>query len=302
MKTKLTMAFAILAIVGMASCKSYKKTKSGLPYKIFAASGGQSLDTGDFIKLHFSQKLNDSLLTESFGKMPIYFQYFGGSQGYDVIELFPMLKTGDSAICVQAVDSILKKNPGGLPPFMKKGDKIYTTVKILGKFKTQEEAQNDENMVRQSFLDEEIKSVTKYLEDNKIKATRTGKGTYVEIIEPGTGPEIDSGNYVMVKYKGTSFSGKIFDTNMDTSFGHTDPLPITTGSGGKPGGSIIGFDEGIMALRGGARARLYIPSLLAYGANPGTPDIKPFEHLIFEIEVLSVEPKAPNISAPPPGH
>ncbi len=299
MKTRIILFFAVVVALAFTSCNSYKKSKTGMPYKIYASKNGTKVDSGSFVKLHFAQKLNDSLLYESYGKLPIYFQYVANSPGYEVTEIFSQLKNGDSVVSIQFIDTLLKKNPTGMPPFMKKGDKIFTYVTILGVFKDWEASAKDEQNEKQIFLDKEIKEVGDSIAKNKITAIKTKNGAYVQFIEPGTGKVVDSGSYVSIKYKGTSFSGKIFDTNMDTSFHHTDPIGFTAGTGGMPGGSIIGLDDALLLMRVGSKAKVYIPSLLGYGANPGTPDIKPFEHLIFEVEILSVNTKAPTASNVP---
>ncbi len=291
MKTRIILIFAAVASLTFTSCNSFKKSKSGMAYKIISSKEGTKVDSGSFVKLHFSQKLNDSLLFESFGKLPVYFQFMANSPGYEVTEIFNLLKKGDSVISVQLIDTLLVKNPNGMPPFMKKGDKIITTVRVLDVFKTFELSTADEQKERQNYLESEIKVVSDYIAKNKIVATKTKSGAFVEIIEPGTGAIVDSGNYVTVKYRGKTFAGKIFDTNIDSSFHHTDPLGFTAGTAGMPGGMVIGFDEGTMQLRLGSKAKIYIPSLLGFGATPGSPDIKPFENLIFEIEVLSINPK-----------
>jgi FKBP-type peptidyl-prolyl cis-trans isomerase len=97
-------------------------------------------------------------------------------------------------------------------------------------------------------------------------------------------------------YKGQTFSGKVFDTNMDTSFKHTDPLAFTVGVGQM----IRGFDEGVRFLGKGGKGRIYIPSTLAYGAQSPSPDIKPFENLMFDVEVLDIQDKAPAQPGMPP--
>ena len=98
-------------------------------------------------------------------------------------------------------------------------------------------------------------------------------------------------------YRGTSFSGKIFDTNMDSSFRHTEPLSYTIGTGG----NIKGFDEGILMLKKGAVAKIYIPSMIAFGPTPGSELIKPFENVVFDVTVTDVQDKAPQapVQKPP---
>ena len=47
---------------------------------------------------------------------------------------------------------------------------------------------------------------------------------------------------------------------------------------------------------------MYVPSTLAYGPQGNPPVIKPYENLIFEIEVVEVkEAPAQQPQGPPPG-
>ncbi|MFN2439822.1 MAG: hypothetical protein ABR503_11535, partial [Chitinophagaceae bacterium] len=105
---------------------------------------------------------------------------------------------------------------------LKNGDKVTTSIKILKVFETPQEATNDEEAGRNAFLEKEQAVVKDYVSKKNINAHPVGKGTYAEIIEPGTGADVDLGKYVTVKYRGQTFAGKVFDTNMDTTFGHTD--------------------------------------------------------------------------------
>ena len=90
---------------------SFKKTKSGLLYKIISSNNKDSVvKTGDWLKVQFSNKINDSVLNSSYGKMPGYAQVVAvDNMSYDVPEIFPMLRKGDSAIVVLLVDSLLRK-------------------------------------------------------------------------------------------------------------------------------------------------------------------------------------------------
>lgn len=285
------LSMAALAIVA-GSCNSvdFQKTKGGMPYKLFEGKkDGQKVQAGNYIKVNLTQKLNDSLLFSTYESMPYYFQVSDQTQPYDVTEVIPTLKEGDSVYAVQAIDTFMARNPGMVPPQFKKGDKIITTLKVLGVYKTPEEYKQAEDKDRAAMVQNEEAAVKNYLAKNNIQAQRVGTGTYVQILQPGQGPKITDGNFVTLMYKGSTFGGKVFDTNMDSSFHHTEPLPMVVGGTGM----IKGFDEGLHELSKGAKAKLYIPSMLAYGPQPPSPDIKPFENLIFEIEVLDVKDKAP---------
>ncbi len=308
---------SVVAIgLAVSACNSvdFKKSKSGLPYKVFASEKGDSVKVGSIIKFSYQQLLNDSVIFPQKDQpvTPFYLQVEPQGQPYDISEVLPSLKEGDSVYAVQMVDTFMAraaKNPQAqpLPPQFKKGDKIITTLKVLDVFTNAQEAQADEAKTRQAaFLnDQKIqqqlgnddKALKAYFAQNGINAQRVGLGTYVQVLQPGTGPKVENGKFVSLKYKGQTLAGKVFDTNMDNSFNHTEPLSFVVG--GSP--MIKGFEEGILGLNKGAKARLFIPSPLAYGAQPPSPEIKPNENLIFDIEVLDVtnQPPAPSMQAPP---
>jgi FKBP-type peptidyl-prolyl cis-trans isomerase len=274
----------------LAGCQdtSFKKTKSGLAYKIFQGHDTAAVHPGNFMKLHVVQKINDSVVYDSHGKLPVYLRAEESGRPYDASEVFKSLKLGDSLVTVQMMDSFIKQNPALLGQF-KKGDRIVTSFKVLGIYKNINDYREDEAKEGEKFMAAEKKEIADYIAKNNINAQPAEGGVYVSVIEPGQGPQADSGKYVSVMYKGTTFSGKTFDTNMDTSFHHTDPLRYTVASGQM----IRGLDNGIKLLKNGSHAKIYIPSMLAYGPNPPSPDIKPFENLVFEVRVMDVQDKAP---------
>lgn len=298
----LMLSVAAFAVV-MASCNQvdFKKTKGGMPYKIFPGKGGKKAVAGGYIKAHMVTKINDSVLGSTYGKLPQYLPVSNETQPYDPSEIIASLKQGDSVYMVQMMDTFIKRNPQSVPPNFKKGDKIVTTIKVLDVFANPEETQKDfekeQTAASSGQMKKDDKVITEHLSKNNIQAQKVGQGTYVQLITPGTGAEVTDGKYVSLMYKGATFAGKVFDTNMDNSFNHTEPLSFVVG--GQP--MIKGFDEGIKGLKEGAKAKLFIPSSLAYGMNP-PPGIEPNTNMIFDIEVLSVRDKAPstpNMPAPP---
>jgi FKBP-type peptidyl-prolyl cis-trans isomerase FkpA len=301
-------ALAALLALTLGACGNvdFKKTKGGMPYKVFAGKGGQKLDSGDIAKVHIIQKIHDSVTFDSYKSgAPQYIPVMPNGNPYDFTEVLPTLKVGDSMYAVQVMDTFIARNPQMIPPQFKKGDKIETSVKVIGAFKNPDAAQKDQMTERNQAFDKDTMvqnqlvkddaAIKAYLQSNNISAQKAGKGTYVQILDEGTGAPVQEGKYVSLKYTGATFEGKVFDTNADASKGHTEPLIFQVGSQGM----IRGFDEGLRQLREGSRAKLYIPSMLAYGPQPPpSSDIKPFENLVFDIEVLKVSDQP--IQAPNP--
>ena len=286
----------ILTPIVFASCGKleYKKTGSGLVYKIFSDGKGDSVKTGDYIKFHIENKVNDSVYNTTFGKDPAYAQASGFGTKYDISELWTKMRKGDSVIVLQSLDTFLKKGVQ-LPPEIKKGDRLIVTIKLLDIFKTESAANADREKASLANLPAEKEAVKKYLDENKIEGVQeTSSGAFVKIIEPGTGDLIDSGNYVSVRYRGSLLSGTVFESNMDSATISKGPLSFTI----NVDRMAKGFTDGIRLLRKGSVAKIYIPSSLAYGSTGNPPAIGPNEHLIFDIKIEDVQEKAPS---PTPG-
>lgn len=295
--------FSITAFaVAVSSCTNvdFKKTKGGMAYKLFPGKEGKKAVEGGYLKVNLITKKDDSVMHTTYGGAPTYLPVTKESRPYDLSEIIPTLKEGDSVYAVQLVDTFMKQAPGQLPPSFKKGDKIITTIKVLKVLSTEEETRQDyekeQALASANQIKVDDKALTEYLAKNNIQANKIGSGTYVQILTPGTGPKVEAGKYVSLKYKGMTLAGKVFDTNMDNSFNHTDPMNMVVGS--QP--LIKGFEEGIKELNEGAKARLFIPSALAYGNN-APPEIGRNANLIFDIEVLKVDNQPPpsNNTAPP---
>jgi FKBP-type peptidyl-prolyl cis-trans isomerase len=276
---------------------SHRKTPGGLAYQVYEGKGGDSVRQGDFIKVHVTQKVNDSVYFTSTDKLPIYFNVTE-SQPYDVSEIWSKVRVGDSIVAVQMMDTFIKRNPQSVPQQFRNGDRIYTLAKVLAVFRNDSLKMADKKKEEDLFVQAEVKKIEKYMADKNVKGVKTPSGVYVETLSPGVGENIRPGQYVSVNYTGTSFSGVKFDSNTDSTFQHLDPLKFTVGRKEM----IDGLDEAMTYMKKGTKARIYIPSMRAYADRPTSPNIKPYEILIFDIEVLDVQDSAPAQPQPPAGH
>src|SRR5829696_5075285 len=110
--TKQILAVALLALIVVA-CKNtdYKKSKEGFPYKVFTTGSGDKIAAGNVVRYHLTNKLEDSLLGTSYGTPA---RWMGIPKTGEQTGLALMLleaRKGDSLVVIQAVDSILAKNP-----------------------------------------------------------------------------------------------------------------------------------------------------------------------------------------------
>ena len=108
----------------------------------------------------------------------------------------------------------------------------------------------------------------------------TQSGLRYKILQSGDGNKATKGANVSVHYKGQLLDGTVFDS----SYKRKQPLEFSVGIGQV----IAGWDEGILLLKVGDKARFVIPSNLAYGESGAGGVIPPNATLIFDVELMGV--------------
>ena len=164
---------------------------------------------------------------------------------------------------------------------------------------TDEEARNtleqwstDRRQQAQQKMQQEAEAGKKegeaFLAANKTKegVVTLPDGLQYKILKQGDGPKPTPNDKVVCNYRGTLVNG----TEFDSSYKRNEPatFPVT--------GVIKGWTEALQLMSVGSKWQLYIPSDLAYGP-PGRGPIPPNSTLIFDIELLSIQPQQP--TAPP---
>jgi FKBP-type peptidyl-prolyl cis-trans isomerase len=141
----------------------------------------------------------------------------------------------------------------------------------------------------QKLREEEDDLRNRYIERYHPGAKPTDSGLYYFQLEPGDadGDTIKAGDYVKVFYEGYIIEdndtlGVIDGYNFDSS-GDYEPFAFSVGQGSV----IAGWDEGITYMKDGEKAKLVIPSELAYGSN-GQGPIEAYSSLVFYITVYKV--------------
>ncbi|HEY5407644.1 MAG TPA: FKBP-type peptidyl-prolyl cis-trans isomerase [Ginsengibacter sp.] len=292
------IGFAAMAILLFAvGCKdqNFKKTKKmGIEYRASGGSG-DPVKYGNSIKFQVSQYYNDSLMASPFDTVAQVIEIDSAKLGPDYTEIFTSAKNGDSVFTRMATDSLAKSGP--LPPFAKKGPGQYFAYhfKILDivtdpakvaaiRNQSMESMKKIDSIstLKQKGVDDSI--LTAYLTKNNIKATKTAMGTYVEIIDPGTGDSINSGKAITVDYRGKTLEGKEFDSSYDSAGKSVKPYTFVIGQRG----AIEGWSDGLVYFKKGGKGKLFIPSYLAYGSRGAGADIKPNTPLMFDVSIVDV--------------
>ncbi len=121
-----------------------------------------------------------------------------------------------------------------------------------------------------------------------VKVTASGL-QYMVIIE-GTGLKPTKTDRIKVHYRGTLLDGTEFDNSYNRGQPAVFPLE----------GFIPGWIEGVLLMKVGSKYKFFLPSGLAYG-DRGAGAIGPNAVIVFEVELLGIEPPQPNQQQAPAG-
>ncbi len=133
----------------------------------------------------------------------------------------------------------------------------------------------------------------KFLEENKTKegVVTLESGLQYKVLKEGTGNTPKPEDRVKCHYKGTTVDGTVFDSSLERKRPATFSVNRV----------IKGWTEALQLMKVGAKWQLFIPPELAYGERGAGRKIGPNETLIFEIELIEIEPpKAPEEEAKTP--
>lgn len=148
----------------------------------------------------------------------------------------------------------------------------------------QMEAQKKAQQQKVKEAEENKKKGEDFLAENKEKegVKVTDSGLQYKVLEEGSGVSPDTTDKVRVNYKGTLIDGTVFDSSYERGEPVTFPLNRV----------IPGWTQGLQLMKEGAKYKFFIPGDLAYGQNPPPRSpIGPNETLIFEVELLKVNPE-----------
>lgn len=145
------------------------------------------------------------------------------------------------------------------------------------------ELQKKQEAAAAAMADVNAKAGQEFLDANgkRVEVKTMPSGLQYEILEAGEGESPKAGDTVKVHYTGKLIDGTVFDSSVDrgepATFGVTQVIP--------------GWVEALQLMKPGAKWRLFIPSQLAYGPQGAGGIIGPNQTLIFDVELIEVNPK-----------
>jgi FKBP-type peptidyl-prolyl cis-trans isomerase FkpA len=269
MKRKLLLP--VLAALLFFSCKEqkipgFRRLEDGSYFKLISLGESERKPkAGDYLDLVMYNTFADSVLFDSRLESPTgtILAPFSDKANY------ARLREGDSAVLlVPAYDLMEFANDSMMHMHVK-------LVRILNEKEWMLETE------KRSHLDEfgEQKIISYFVKKQKKNYKKLPNGLYMLSQKEGSGKKIESGDRVLVNYRGMFLNGKKFDFT-------SEPIEFAIGEEGQ---LLEGVSLALSQMKEGGKAKFIIPSHLAYGGEgSSTGIVKPYTTLLYEIEVLKV--------------
>jgi FKBP-type peptidyl-prolyl cis-trans isomerase FklB len=137
---------------------------------------------------------------------------------------------------------------------------------------------------RQQAMAKGKKESEEFLAANKAKegVVTLPSGLQYKVLKEGSGPKPTPSDTVECNYKGTLIDGTEFDSTAKHG-AKPSTFPVT--------GVIKGWTEALQLMPVGSKWQLVIPPDLAYGERGAGGVIPPNATLVFEIELVGIQPK-----------
>jgi len=193
----------------------------------------------------------------------------GANMGRDFMQQGAKLNTD---LLVQGIKDATEGNDLLMPP-----EEIRAAISEL-----QQKFQANAQAALKAMGDKNKAEGEKFLAENAKKdgIKVTDSGLQYQVVKDGDGKQPLSTDTVKVNYSGTLLDG----TEFDSSYKRGEPITF------KLNGVIPGWTEALQLMKEGAKYKVFIPSALAYGERGMPPRIEPNSTLVFEIELLAVNP------------
>lgn len=197
-----------------------------------------------------------------------------GGQMKDLVDAHKEVITYDNARILDGLKDALEGKVD-----VRKDENVQKTLeaieaKLVSASKAKAEA------IAKSAQDEGDKYRADFAKGKDVKTTKSG--LLYKIENAGKGETIKATDTVKVHYTGKLPSGKVFDSSVERG----QPVEFQLNQ------VIPGWTEGLQLVKKGGKIQLVIPPALGYGKQGAGASIPPNSTLIFDVEVLDVNPKS----------
>jgi FKBP-type peptidyl-prolyl cis-trans isomerase len=209
------------------------------------------------------------------------------------MQLGTMIKRNNLDVDISVVSDAMNDIIAGKQPKMSEPEAKEVMMTYQRSAATKREEDRKKQSEKNKAEGEKFLAGNKSKSGVKTKSVTLPDGSKAElqykIITEGKGPIPMSNDVVEVNYKGTLING----TEFDSSSKHGDKpakFPVNR--------VIRGWTEALEMMPVGSKWTVYIPSTLGYGDMGAGPTIEAGSTLVFEMELVAIEPKTP--PSPPP--
>ncbi|WP_215768103.1 FKBP-type peptidyl-prolyl cis-trans isomerase [Haemophilus sp. SZY H8] len=197
-----------------------------------------------------------------------------GGQMKDLVDAHKEVITYDNARILDGLKDALEGKVD-----VRKDENVQKTLeaieaKLVSASKAKAEA------IAKSAQEEGDKYRADFAKDKDVKTTKSG--LLYKIENAGKGEAIKATDTVKVHYTGKLPNGKVFDSSVERG----QPVEFQLNQ------VIPGWTEGLQLVKKGGKIQLVIPPALGYGKQGAGASIPPNSTLIFDVEVLDVNPKS----------
>lgn len=268
-----------------------KVSPEGIYYVVETLGNGPSVNTGEFVSVHYTGKLLNGTIFDSSVERgePITFKIGIGQviQGWE--KGIPLFKSGGKGtLYLPSSLAYGERGAGGIIP---PNSPLIFDIEVIEtldnatymdrqrELQLKLQAAAEAKRAQQNKIDKEV--IEKYVADNKLNVQYTTSGIAYIITQEGEGEKIQPGQTATVHYTGKLLDGTKFDSSKDRN----QPFPVQVGANRV----IQGWEQGLQLLKKGGAATIILPSALAYGDRGAGGIIRPNTVLLFDIEVLDVK-------------
>lgn len=296
--------FGLLLLLCVACDKSEKETPSGLKFTIVKAGDGILPKADEVLVFNYLFKdSKDSVWTDTFKEDFPAAILIADSAAIPtengMVQMLRMVSTGDSiAMEISIKDFFKDMLKGPVPPGFDTTLMLSYNIKVNAIMSRDSfMAFQNEFMMKQQAVqfEKDIAAIDAYLAEKNIVAEKTESGLRYIITKPGTGENGKSGQVAKVNYTGYMLDGQYFDSS-DKSVAEQKGIydarrePYTPYDVTIDQTSVIkGWHEALKLMNKGSKATVYIPSVLAYGAQQKSEVIKANSILVFDMELVDLK-------------
>jgi FKBP-type peptidyl-prolyl cis-trans isomerase FklB len=284
------MVIALVISLAVVSCqqnkyRGYKKSNSGLLYKFYHRSGDTTKPhINDMITIKMKYGTEDTTIFSSDkSPRPLMMPQKKSDYKGDIYEAFSMMSVGDSASFILRPDSFFLKtarNPR-IPPYIDSNDVMIFHVKLLSSL-TREAYQRAEQARKDSLKSQENQFREQYIKNNGIGVAPLASGLYFIEATPGNGTIPQTGQWIKLHFSVTALDGKIIYSSFNDK-----PAEFEFGKQFEN----KGVTEAVGLMSKGSKARLIVPSDLAFGEKGRGELIPPFSTLLYDVQIVDIMTK-----------